>query len=137
MISVVMVTIWWTLGFDFVLYLAGLQQISPELYEAGSIDGAGGLQQVRWITIPLLNRTTTLVIALQIIASLQVFAQIYLLTTGGPNFSTRPVVQYIYESGFTSFRVGFASAMSYVFFLMILMVTLGQFLLLNRRRDGR
>jgi len=120
-----------------VLYLAGLQQISPELYEAGSIDGAGGLQQVRWITIPLLNRTTTLVIALQIIASLQVFAQIYLLTTGGPNFSTRPVVQYIYESGFTSFRVGFASAMSYVFFLMILMVTLGQFLLLNRRRDAR
>ncbi len=137
MISVVMVTIWWTLGFDFVLYLAGLQQISPELYEAGSIDGAGGLQQVRWITIPLLNRTTTLVIALQIIASLQVFAQIYLLTIGGPNFSTRPVVQYIYESGFTSFRVGFASAMSYVFFLMILIVTLGQFLLLNRRRDAR
>ena len=76
--------------------------------------------QIRRITLPLLTPTTVLVVVLQIIASLKVFDQIYLLLEGGPNFSTRPAVQYIYEAGFTQYRVGYASALSLVFFLLII-----------------
>ena len=92
MISIVILTLWWSVGFSFVLYLAGLQQIPHELHDAASIDGAGGWARTRWVTVPLLGRITALVVILQIIASLQVFGQIYLLTMGGPNFSTRPVL---------------------------------------------
>ena len=135
MISVVITTVWWTIGFNFVLYLAGLQEIPADVYEAAALDGATGLEQVRSITLPLLARTTTLILVLQVLASLKVFDQIFLMTNGGPNFSTRPVIQYVYEQGFTTYRVGFASAMSYVFFLLIIIVSLGQFALLSRRRE--
>jgi multiple sugar transport system permease protein len=123
MISVVIATVWWTLGFNFVLFLAGLQEISKELYEAAALDGAGAWQQIRRITLPLLVPTTVLVAVLQVIASLKVFDQIYLLLQGGPNFSTRPAIQYIYENGFTQYRVGYASALSLVFFLLIVAVS--------------
>ncbi|MDP9365741.1 MAG: sugar ABC transporter permease [Chloroflexota bacterium] len=135
MISVVIVTVWWTIGFNFVLYLAGLQEIPADIYEAAALDGATGLEQVRSITVPLLARTTTLILVLQVLASLKVFDQIFLLTNGGPNFSTRPVIQYVYEQGFTTYRVGYASAISYAFFLLILVVSLVQFGLLSRRRE--
>ncbi len=134
MVSVVITTVWWTIGFNFVLYLAGLQEIPRDIYEAAALDGATGLEQVRSITLPMLARTTTLIVVLQVLASLKVFDQIFLMTNGGPNFSTRPVIQYIYEQGFTTYRVGYASAMSYAFFLLILVVSLGQFALLGRRR---
>ena len=136
MISVVIATVWWTLGFNFVLYLAGLQEIPQEVYDAAAIDGAGPLSQVRWITIPLLTRTTILVLTLQIFSSLNVFDQIYIMnTSGGLNYTaTRPIIQYVYEQGFTSYRVGFASAMSYVFFMLVLVVGLAQFAVANRRR---
>jgi ABC-type sugar transport system permease subunit len=136
LISVIIMTVWWTVGFNFVLYLAGLQQIPVELNEASSLDGAGAWARIRYITIPLLNRTTSLIIILQVVASLQVFQQAYLLMNGsdGPNFSTRTVVQYIYETGFTTYRVGLASAMSYVLFILILIVSIGQFVLLSRER---
>ena len=135
MVSIVITTVWWTIGFNFVLYLAGLQEIPPDIYEAAALDGATGLEQVRSITLPLLARTTTLILVLQVLASLKVFDQIFLMTNGGPNFSTRPIIQYVYEQGFTTYRVGFASAMSYAFFLLIIAVSLGQFVLLSRRRE--
>jgi multiple sugar transport system permease protein len=124
MIAVVIATVWWTVGFNFVLYLAGLQEIPRELYEAAATDGATPAQQMRRITLPLLSSTTVLVTVLQVIASLKVFDQIYLLQQGdpGPENSTRPAIQYIYESGFTQFRVGYASAMSFVFFLVVVAV---------------
>lgn len=136
MFSVVIATVWWTLGFNFILYLAGLQEIPQDVYDAAAMDGAGPLAQVRWITIPLLARTTLLVLTLQIFASLNVFDQIYIMnTSGGLNYTaTRPIIQYIYEQGFTSYRVGFASAMSYVFFMLVLVVGLAQFAVSNRRR---
>ena len=136
MISVVIATVWWTLGFNFVLYLAGLQEIPQEIYDASAVDGAGPLSQVRWITIPLLARTTILIVTLQIFSSLNVFDQIYVMnTSGGLNYTaTRPIIQYIYEQGFTSYRIGFASAMSYVFFVLVLVVGLAQFAVANRRR---
>ncbi|HLI88602.1 MAG TPA: sugar ABC transporter permease [Ktedonobacteraceae bacterium] len=136
MIAIVILTVWWTVGFNFVLYLSGMQQISRDLYDAASIDGAGGWARTRWITIPLLGRITLMIVILQIIASLQVFGQIYLLTAGGPNFSTRPVIQYIYESGFSTFRVGFASAMSFIFFILVAVISAVWFSILQRQQRG-
>ncbi len=133
MLSIVLTTVWWTIGFNFILYLAGLQEIPKEMYEAASLDGAGVWQQLRNITVPLLGRTTILVLTLQVLASLKIFDQIYLMTAGGPNFSTEPIIEYIYDTGFTSYRVGYASAMSYAFFVIILAVSVILFVTLNRR----
>jgi multiple sugar transport system permease protein len=121
--SLAITTIWWTVGFNFILYLAALQDIPRELYEAASIDGATPWQQIRRITIPLLGATTTLVVVLQVIASLKVFDQMYIMTAGGPNFVTRSVLQYIYDEGFTNYRVGYAAAASTIFFLVVLAVS--------------
>jgi multiple sugar transport system permease protein len=131
--SLAITTVWWTLGFNFVLYLAGLQDIPRELYEAASIDGAGPWQQIRTITIPMLGRTTTLVAVLQVIASLKVFDQMYLMTSGGPNFATRSILEYIYDEGFTNFRVGYASALSTLFFIVVLIVSAGWFAIVRRQ----
>jgi multiple sugar transport system permease protein len=138
LISVIILTVWWTIGFNFVLYLAGMQQIPQELNESATIDGANTWDRIRYVTIPLLSRTTTLIVILQVIASLQLFQQAFLLynQSGGPNFAARTIVQYIYESGFTSFRIGFASAVSYVFFLVILVVSVIQFVVLTRQRSN-
>jgi multiple sugar transport system permease protein len=124
MAAVVLMTVWWTLGFNFILYLAGLQDIPRELYDAAAVDGARPWGQMLRITIPLLGRTTTLVAVLQAIASLKVFDQIYLLLSGGPNDATRPAIEYIYDAGFTGYRVGYASAVSVVFFLIILAISI-------------
>jgi multiple sugar transport system permease protein len=136
MVAVVIATVWWTLGFNFVLYLAGLQEIPRELYEAAAVDGATPWQQTRAITLPLLRSTTVLVVMLQVIASLKVFDQIYLLQNGtaGPSNSTRPAIQYIYETGFTSYRLGYASALSFVFFVAIVFVSLVLFRLVRVAR---
>jgi multiple sugar transport system permease protein len=136
MTAVVISTIWWTLGFNFVLYLAGLQEISPELYEAAAIDGASPWQRLLRITIPLLGRTTSLVIILQVLASLKVFGQIYVMTQGGPGTSTQTVVQYVYDMGFSSYYTGYASAISYVFFLFVLVVSVIQFIFFSRRGNA-
>ena len=121
--SLAITTIWWTLGFNFVLYLAGLQEIPRDLYEASAMDGAGPWQQIRKITIPLLARTTTLVAVLQVIASLKVFDQMYIMTSGGPNFSTRSILELVYDEGFTNFRTGYAAAVSMLFFVVVLAVS--------------
>jgi len=132
--SLALATVWWTLGFNFVLYLAGLGEIPRELYEAASIDGASPLQQLRLITLPLLARTTTLVVVLQFIASLKVFDQMYIMTSGGPNFSTRSVLQYIYDNGFTDMRIGYAAAASTLFFIVVLAVS-AVWLVITRRQN--
>jgi multiple sugar transport system permease protein len=132
--SLAITTVWWTLGFNFVLYLAGLQDIPRELYEAASMDGASPLQQVSRITVPLLGRTTTLVVVLQVIASLKVFDQMYIMTSGGPNYSTRSVLEYIYDIGFTDFRTGYAAAASTLFFILVLAVS-AVWIFLTRRQE--
>jgi len=134
--SVAIATVWWTLGFNFVLYLAGLQDIPRDLYEAASIDGAGPVQQIRRITIPLLGRTTTLVIVLQVIASLKIFDQIYIMTSGGPNFSTIPSLEYIYDQSFTNLRIGYGSAVSMLLFLVILAVSFVWLAIVRRQESG-
>ena len=133
MASVALATVWWTLGFNFVLYLAGLQEIPRNLYEAAAVDGASRWHQLRRITIPLLNRTTALVLVLQIIASLKIFDQIFLMTAGGPNYSTRVLLEYVYDIGFTDFRTGYAAAASMLYFLVILAVSLVWFFVSRRQ----
>jgi multiple sugar transport system permease protein len=134
MASVALATVWWTLGFNFVLYLAGLQEIPRNLYEAAEVDGASRWDQMRRITIPLLRRTTALVLVLQIIASLKIFDQIFLMTAGGPNYATRPLLEYVYDIGFTDFRTGYAAAASMLYFLVILAVSLVWFLVRRRQQ---
>ncbi|RSM54849.1 sugar ABC transporter permease [Actinoplanes sp. ATCC 53533] len=131
--SLAITTIWWTLGFNFVLYLAGMQEIPRDLYEASAMDGASPWQQIRKITIPMLGRTTTLVAVLQVIASLKVFDQMYIMTQGGPNFATRSILEYVYDEAFTNFRVGYAAAVSMLFFLVVLMVSAVWFALVRRQ----
>ncbi|MFI6348126.1 carbohydrate ABC transporter permease [Streptomyces sp. NPDC050560] len=121
--AVVLMTLWWTFGFNFVLYTAALQDIPRDVYEAAAIDGAGPWQQITRITVPLLHRTTSLVLILQILASLKVFDQIYLLLQGGPDQSTRPVIEYIYDTGFTSYRGGYGAAATLVYFVIIVAVS--------------
>jgi multiple sugar transport system permease protein len=133
MISVVITTLWWTIGFNFLLYLAALQNIPEQQFEAAAIDGAGKWRQLFSIVIPQLAPTTALILTLQVLASLKVFDQIYMLTSGGPAGSTRSIVEYIYESGFTGYRFGYSSAISYLFFAIIVLVSLAQFKLINRR----
>jgi len=134
MVSLAITTVWWTLGFNFVLYLAGLQDIPRELYEASAIDGAGPWQQIRLVTVPLLSRTTSLVVVLQVIASLKVFDQMYVMTQGGPNFATRSVLQYVFDVGFTDFRSGYAAAASTLFFVVVLAVS-AVWLVMTRRQE--
>ncbi|HEX5560103.1 MAG TPA: sugar ABC transporter permease [Nocardioidaceae bacterium] len=133
--AVVLLTLWWTFGFNFILYTAAIQDISEEVYEAASIDGAGPWQQIRSITIPLLRPTMSLVLILQVLASLKVFDQIYILLAGGPNYSTRPVIEYIYDTGFTSYRGGYAAAATMVYFVILVAVSAG-WLLVRRSRTA-
>ncbi|WP_030154977.1 carbohydrate ABC transporter permease [Glycomyces sp. NRRL B-16210] len=133
--SVVLTTVWWTMGFNFLLYLAALQTIDPNVYEASSIDGASWWRQLWHITLPLLKRTTALVIVLQLIASLRIFDQMYLMTGGGPNRATEVAIHYIYIAGFEGYRIGYASALSYVLFVLILIVSIVQFRLFSRKED--
>ncbi|MFE0184288.1 carbohydrate ABC transporter permease [Streptomyces olivaceus] len=130
--SVAALTVWWTVGFNFLLYLAALQSLPTTFDEAAALDGAGAWRRLWSITLPQLRRTTGLVAMLQILASLKVFDQIYILTKGGPNGSTRPVLEYVYDVGFTGYRLGYASAVSYLFFALVVLVSLVQFRLFRR-----
>ncbi|WP_042400882.1 carbohydrate ABC transporter permease [Streptacidiphilus carbonis] len=136
MASVVLTTVWWTVGFNFLLYLAALQGIPAQLYEAAELDGAGPWKRLWKITIPMLKRTTGLVVVLQLIASLKIFDQIYMMTGGGPDNSTRPVLEYMYDVGFTGYRTGYASAVSYILFVLIVVVSLVQLRLGRNREEG-
>jgi multiple sugar transport system permease protein len=131
--AVTLLTLWWTFGFNFILYTAAIQEISEEVYEAASIDGAGPWQQIKSITMPLLRPTMGLVLILQVLASLKVFDQIYILLAGGPNYSTRPVIQYIFDTGFTSYRGGYAAAATMVYFVILVSVSVAWLLVRNRR----
>ena len=132
--AVVLLTVWWTFGFNFILYTAAIQEISEEVYEAASIDGATPWQQIKSITVPMLKPTMSLVLILTTLASLKVFDQIYILLAGGPNYSTRPVIQYIFDTGFTSYRGGYAAAATMVYFVVL--VTVSVLWLLMRRRQN-
>ena len=133
MIAIVIATIWWTVGFNFLLYLAALQNIPDQQYEASALDGAGKWRQLFSITIPQLGTTTGLILILQILASLKVFDQIYIMLNQAITPSTRAAVVYIFETGFTGYRFGYSSAISYVFFALIIIVSLVQLRATSRK----
>ncbi len=125
--AIVITTAWWTVGFNVVLFLAGLQDIDPVQYEAAAVDGASTWAKFRYITLPGLQRTTLLVVILQVIASFQIFGQVFIMTRGGPNGATRVAIQHIFESGFRDFELGYASAMSVFLFVVMVGVSALQF----------
>ncbi|GGN94127.1 carbohydrate ABC transporter permease [Saccharibacillus kuerlensis] len=130
--SIIMATLWWTIGFVFVLFLAGLQDIPESFYEAAGLEGANRWQTFRYITFPSLSRVIVLVIVLQTIGSFKIFGQSKLITGGGPAGATKTVVFSIYENGFQTFQMGYASAIAFVLMLVILIISLLQTTLLRR-----
>ncbi len=124
--SLAIATVWVRVGFNMVIYLAALQSIPRNYYEAAQLDGAKPVQQFRYVTVPLLTPATFLLLVLNIIYSFQVFDLIYVMTGGGPGFSTTMVVQYIYQSAFGTSEMGYASAMGVVLYVLILGFTVVQ-----------
>jgi multiple sugar transport system permease protein len=121
--AVVLMAVWNGVGFAMVVYLAGLQSIPEELYEAAKVDGAGWFQRLRSITLPMLRPSTIFLVVIEIIFSFQVFTQIFVMTSGGPVDRTTTVVYYIYESAFKFFEMGYASTIAFALFLMLLVFT--------------
>lgn len=119
-------TIWWTVGFNMLLFLAGLRNIPAELYEAAALDGARGFALFRAITWPALRPVATTALILQLIASLKVFGQTYILTSGGPFNTTRVALHYMYETAFTQSDAGYAAAVAMAFVAIVIVLSLLQ-----------
>ena len=129
-VSINLATLWWTVGFNTIILLAGLQAISPDLYEAASIDGANRWQQFKSVTIPSLRPILLLVITLQVIASFNMVGQSQIMTGGGPGNETRTGLLYMYETGFTNggqFQLGQAAAMGLIIAAMMVIVSIVNF----------
>lgn len=125
--AVMMVGVWKFVGFYMVIYLAGLQSIPADLYEAAKIDGTNPWQRFRNVTLPLLSNQTLLVSVLALIATLQAFDQIYVMTRGGPFFTTETLVMLIYREGFQELRFGYASAISFVLLIFVFILSMVQY----------
>lgn len=122
--ALLVANVWVSVGFPMVLYLAGLQAIAPELYEAARVDGAGRWTQFRYVTMPGLRQSHIVIGALQVIGSLQVFAMVFALTDGGPGYSTQVLGTWMYDNIFNYGRVGYGSAVGWVLTVMGLAVTI-------------
>jgi multiple sugar transport system permease protein len=133
--AVAITTIWWSLGLPMMLFLAGLQQIPEDIYEAAALDRASRWTIFWKVTLPSLRRTMILVIMLQTAAQLQIFGQAQLLTGGGPSGASRPLVLLIYEVSFGRWERGYATAMAEVLFMLILALTLFQYWAARPRED--
>ena len=119
-------TIWWTVGFNMLMFLAGLRNIPAELYEAASLDGARGFTLFRTITWPALRPVVGMALVLQLIASMKIFGQTYILTTGGPFNTTRVTLHYMYETAFTQSDAGYAAAIAMAFVAIVIVLSLAQ-----------
>lgn len=133
--AVVLMSVWSGVGFSMVVYLAGLQAIPGELYESAKLDGAGTLRRIRFVTIPMLRPTTLFLLVMGVISSLQVFTQIFVMTSGGPVNKTTTMVYYMYQWAFKYYDMGYASTLAFALFVMLLVFTWFQ-LRLFRGGDG-
>ena len=124
--SVIVMTVWGGIGFTMVVYLAGLQSIPEELYEAAKVDGAGPISRLRHITIPMLRPTTLFLAVIGVIFAFQQFTQIFVMTRGGPVDKTTTMLFYIYQSAFQFYEMGYASALAFALFLMLLVFSVLQ-----------
>ena len=129
-------TIWWSIGLPMMLFLAGLQQIPGDIYEAAALDRASRWTTFWRVTLPALRRTLVLVIMLQTAAQLQIFGQAQLLTGGGPGGATRTMVLFIFEAAFARWELGYATAAAEILFLLIVLITLTQYATTMRGSEG-
>lgn len=136
MIGIAIATIWWCIGLPMMLFLSALQQIPQDIYEAAALDNANRWQTLRSITLPSIKRTFVLVVIIQIVFQFQLFGQAWLMTKGGPNNLTKPIVLYIYNTAFQRWDIGLGAAASEILFLLILVAAMAQFLLTRRKADA-
>jgi multiple sugar transport system permease protein len=127
-VSVVLVTLWWRVGFNMLIYLAGLQNIDPSLHEAARLDGASPRERFRFITVPMVGPSSFFLLVLNVIYSFQVFDIVYVMTNGGPQNATSVLVTYAYENGFVTRDQGYAAAIG-----MVLLVVMTAFTVVRWR----
>ncbi len=132
--SVVLVTLWWRVGFNMLIYLAGMQSIGPQLYEAARLDGASAWSRLRYVTLPLVGPSSFFLLILNVIYSFQVFDIIFVMTGGGPQNATSVLVTYAYDQGFVTRDQGYAAAIGMVLLIAMLVFTAVQWRS-NRSRD--
>jgi multiple sugar transport system permease protein len=136
-LALVVPTIWWTAGYNMVIFLAGLQDISAELYEAAELDGANAWQRFRHVTLPGLRPVMVFVLTITILASANVFGQPYLITQGQPGGETRSAIMLIGEEGLRNFKMGSASAMSTILTIALLGVSLLLLTFMRERKERK
>jgi multiple sugar transport system permease protein len=133
--GIAIVTVWWIIGLPMMLFLAALQQIPREVYEAAALDNASRWRTLTAITLPSIRRTVVLVAVIEVILQFQVFGQVHLITNGGPNGATRPIVMFIYEAGFRDWSLGYAAAASQVLFVLMLLAAFLQIWIGRSRQE--
>ena len=136
LIGVSIASIWWDLGLAFVLFLAALQDVPQELYEAAEVDGASRWRKFWHVTLPQIRPVLSMVITLQLISTMRIFSQVYVMTNGGPAGSSSSVIHYIYQTAIVRFAMGYASAISMLLFVVILIITLVQRYVVRERGRG-
>jgi multiple sugar transport system permease protein len=134
-VSLVGATVWWTLGFNTVIYLAGLQDIPRELYEAAAVDGANAWQRFLNITIPGLQPVLLFIVSITILREANMFGQSYIITQGAPGEETTTAIMYIAETGLRQFNMGAAAAMAYVLAFFLLLISIANFVFFRQRED--
>jgi multiple sugar transport system permease protein len=134
--SIAAAAVWWTVGFNMLILLAGLQNIPSEIIDAARVDGASGWRQFVSITLPLLRRPLMLVTVLQLIACFQVFGLVDIMTRGGPGGATRSLVYYLFERAFTNSQLGYGSAIASILFLILFGVSVAQLRFFRRQEDA-
>ncbi|MER8608400.1 sugar ABC transporter permease [Mesorhizobium sp. M1233] len=135
MVGIAIATIWWCIGLPMMLFLSALQQIPQDIYEAAALDNANRWQTLRSITLPSIKRTFILVIIIQIVLQFQLFGQAWLMTRGGPNNLTKPIVLYIYDTAFRRWDLGLGAAASEILFILILVAAMAEYLVTRSRGD--
>ncbi len=132
MVSMAIITVWWCLGLPMMLYLSALQQVPHDIYEAAELDNASWLRTLWSITLPSVSRTIILVAIFEVVLQFQLFGQPQLITQGGPNGASRPIVLFIFEVGFRRWDIGYAAAASQILFAIILIATMVQYFVTTR-----
>ncbi len=135
MIGIAIATIWWCIGLPMMLFLSALQQIPGDIYEAAALDNASRWRTLWYITLPSIRRTFALVVIIQIVLQFQLFGQAKLMTMGGPNNVSKPIVFYIYEAAFTKWDLGLGAAASEILFILILIAAMAQYVISRRKGE--
>ncbi|APG90573.1 carbohydrate ABC transporter permease [Sinorhizobium americanum] len=135
MIGIAIATVWWCIGLPMMLFLSALQQVPQEIYEAAALDNASRWRTLWHITLPSIRRTFVLVIIIEIVLQFQLFGQARLMTQGGPNNVSKPIVLYIYEAAFTKWDLGLGAAASEILFILIMLAAMAQYFISRRRGE--